>query len=538
MNLKEINAFALPGGPMFVHRGMFDAAAAEGEVVGVMAHELSHVLLRHGTANASKAQNPWLQLGQIAGVLGGAVVGGAAGSAIAQGSQFGLGTLLLRYSRDFEKQADLLGAQIMARAGYDPRALARMFETIERESQGAAAAAAPQWMSSHPNPGNRTQYITKEAELLTIASARPTTSEFEPIKTAFASLPPAKSMAELAKAKERQRRRCGSDRSEHQASPCRGRRRSIADVNGGKVFQASVPADWTSLPSKSAIKVVPQNGYGQLNGQTVFSLRRRVRRREGRVARSAGSDERLAEGGRRRTIPQLRVAGEQQADTNVSALGYRHAARQSLAARRPGTPRRLDDISCRRQPVLLPDDRAGERRRGVSGDVPAHRRIDPFDGSAVTTERPSVGEGAHLVLYDGVCGLCNRLIQYLLEHDRRSAFTFASLQSAAGTNMVKRFGGNPNELTSFCVVADYRTSGAQMFSKSRAALFVAGELGWPWKLVQVARVLPRPLRDSLYDLVARHRYRIFGRYEQCLMPSEEERALRELVDWKNGRLED
>ena len=67
VNLKEINAFALPGGPMFVHRGMFDAAAAEGEVVGVMAHELSHVLLRHGTANASKAQKPWLQLGQLAG---------------------------------------------------------------------------------------------------------------------------------------------------------------------------------------------------------------------------------------------------------------------------------------------------------------------------------------------------------------------------------------------------------------------------------------------------------------------------------------
>ena len=66
LDSPEINAFALPGGPMFVHRGMFDAAASEGEVVGVMAHELSHVLLRHGTANATKAQNPWLQLGQIA----------------------------------------------------------------------------------------------------------------------------------------------------------------------------------------------------------------------------------------------------------------------------------------------------------------------------------------------------------------------------------------------------------------------------------------------------------------------------------------
>ncbi len=118
--MKEINAFALPGGPMFVHRGMFDAATKEGEVAGVMAHELSHVLLRHGTANATKAQNPWLQLGQIAGALGGAMVGGTAGAAISTGSEFGVGTMLLRYSRDFEKQADLLGAQIMARAGYDP----------------------------------------------------------------------------------------------------------------------------------------------------------------------------------------------------------------------------------------------------------------------------------------------------------------------------------------------------------------------------------------------------------------------------------
>jgi predicted Zn-dependent protease len=171
VNLKEINAFALPGGPMFVHRGMFRAAASEAEVVGVMAHELSHVLLRHGTANASKAQNPWLQIGQIAGQIGGAIVGGGAGAAIAQGAEFGLGTLLLKYSRDFEKQADLLGAQIMAKAGYDPRALGRMFETIEKESRSSGGGGGPQWMSSHPNPGNRTVYINKEAEALTVASA-------------------------------------------------------------------------------------------------------------------------------------------------------------------------------------------------------------------------------------------------------------------------------------------------------------------------------------------------------------------------------
>jgi predicted Zn-dependent protease len=209
VNLKEINAFALPGGPMFVQRGMFTAAASEGEVAGVMAHELSHVLLRHGTANASKAQNPWLQLGQIAGAVGGAMVGGGAGAAIAQGAGFGLSTVVLKYSRDYEKQADLLGAQIMARAGYDPRALAHMFETIEKEAEGSGGSG-PQWMSSHPNPGNRTVYINKEAEALTIAPAADDAG-FAPIKAAFASMP----------------------------APA-GRRKS-------------------------------ENGFGQLNGQTVFS---------------------------------------------------------------------------------------------------------------------------------------------------------------------------------------------------------------------------------------------------------------------------
>jgi len=263
VNLKEINAFALPGGPMFVQRGMFDAAASEAEVAGVMAHELSHVLLRHGTANATKAQNPWLQLGQIAGAIGGAVVGGGAGAAITQGSQFGLGTFLLKYSREFEQQADLLGVQIMARAGYDPRALAHMFESIEKSGGGSG----PQWLSSHPNPGNRTQYINKEADLLRVASA-PDTGEFGAIKTAFASLPPAKATADLAKPEP------AGEATSSTGTPGQGVPRPSSqyrDISGGKVFRASVPSNWTSLSSKSAIKVVPQNGYGQFNGQTVFT---------------------------------------------------------------------------------------------------------------------------------------------------------------------------------------------------------------------------------------------------------------------------
>ena len=267
VNVKEINAFALPGGPMFVHRGMFDAAATEGEVVGVMAHELSHVLLRHGTANETKAQNPWLQLGQIAGAVGGAVVGGGYGSMIAQGSQFGLGTIMLRYSRDFEKQADLLGAQLMARAGYDPRELAHMFETIERESKGGAN---PQWLSSHPNPGNRTAYITQEAEALTIAPA-PDTSQFQPIKARFSTQPKPKTMAEVESGHARGTSGDGAPRSVGTVGqPIPAPSSQFRGFSAG-IFQASVPDNWTALQSTSSVKVVPQNGYGELNGQSVFT---------------------------------------------------------------------------------------------------------------------------------------------------------------------------------------------------------------------------------------------------------------------------
>ena len=133
-------------------------------------------------------------------------------------------------------------------------------------------------------------------------------------------------------------------------------------------------------------------------------------------------------------------------------------------------------------------------------------------------------QGVHLVLYDGVCGLCNRLVQFLLKNDRRAVFSFASLQSAMGKALVARWGGDPEDLTSFYVVTDFRTPDARVVTKSAAVLFVARELGWPWKLARVAGILPAALRDRLYNVVARSRYRVFGRYEQCLIPSEESRS--------------
>ena len=137
-------------------------------------------------------------------------------------------------------------------------------------------------------------------------------------------------------------------------------------------------------------------------------------------------------------------------------------------------------------------------------------------------------QGRHLVLYDGVCGLCNRLLQFLFTHDRGAVFSFAPLQSATGRATVARSGGNPDELSSFYVVADFRTPHATVFTRSDAALFVAGKLPWPWKAVQAGVIVPKPVRDLLYNAIARSRYRIFGRYEQCVIPGPELR--RRFVD--------
>lgn len=140
--------------------------------------------------------------------------------------------------------------------------------------------------------------------------------------------------------------------------------------------------------------------------------------------------------------------------------------------------------------------------------------VSPAQGS-------SSAEGRHLVLYDGVCCLCNRLVQFLLQHDKRAVFAFAPLQSATGRAIVERAGGDPEDLNSFYVVADFRSPHSRVFMRSDAAVFVAGQLGWPWRIMRAGRLLPKPVRDAIYDVIARTRYRTFGRYESCpLMPPE------------------
>ena len=152
---KEINAFALPGGPVFINVGTITAADNEAQLAGVMAHEMSHVYMQHSIKQAEKAQ---LAQG-LAGLLGALIgnSGGIVGGLAQAGIQIGGGMVMLKYSRNDEAQADAVGAIIMYKAGYDPRALPAFFQKLERQG-----GQPPQFLSDHPNPGNRVAAIDKE----------------------------------------------------------------------------------------------------------------------------------------------------------------------------------------------------------------------------------------------------------------------------------------------------------------------------------------------------------------------------------------
>jgi len=193
INDDSINAFALPGGPIFVHSGLIEAADNEGQVVGVLAHEIAHVALRHATNQASKAN-----LIQLPAVLAGAAIGQE--SVLAQLGQLGLGlgvnSVLLRYSRDAETQADAFGSRLMAQVGYNPLEMARFFEKLEAEG----GSRAPQFLSSHPNPGNRIQAVQAEIQTLPPRQYQAGTGQFGQMKQMVAQLPPPRQPVQTATA--------------------------------------------------------------------------------------------------------------------------------------------------------------------------------------------------------------------------------------------------------------------------------------------------------------------------------------------------
>jgi len=265
-NQKEINAFALPGGPMFLNRGMIEAAKTEGEVAGVMAHEMSHVILRHGTAQATKAQK--FQIGAVAGQILGAIVGGTAGSVISQGSQLGLGTYFLKYSREYESEADLLGAQLMARAGYDPRQMANMFKTIE-----AQGGQGPEWLSDHPNPGNRYDAINREAASLRVEGSAGSQTAFNDVQGRLRSMSPAPTVKQRANSGQGGQGQGGQGgqvgtTGSVQVQPPAGQYQTY---DAGSV-RVSVPSNWRAIQGNGSVTYAPQGGFYQgQSGGTAFT---------------------------------------------------------------------------------------------------------------------------------------------------------------------------------------------------------------------------------------------------------------------------
>jgi hypothetical protein len=246
VNDKSINAFALPGGPTFVNTGLIAAADNEAQLAGVMAHEIAHVALRHGTNQASKAN-----LIQLPAMLAGAIVGN--GSMLGQLAQLGIGlganSVLLKYSRNAESDADILGARMMAKAGYNPIEMARFFEKLEAHG----GSSGPQFLSSHPNPGNRMRAIQEEIQYLPRTNySAGNGGELQSIKSRLGALPAAPNP----------RSRTGAVAS-GDPRPSGGMREYRSSA-----FSLTHPANWEAFGDNQGamVTIAPRSGLVQQSG--------------------------------------------------------------------------------------------------------------------------------------------------------------------------------------------------------------------------------------------------------------------------------
>ncbi len=185
VNQKDINAFALPGGTIYVNLGTIQAADSEAELAGVLAHEIAHVVQRHGTRSASKQLAAQVPLALLAGMLGKST----AAQAAAMGISFGVGSYFLKNSRQSESEADLLGADIMYDAGYDPHALAEFFTKLQDEA-GGRGSELDQFFSDHPDPGNRVESVSHEVATLPSKVYSLNSAEFISMKQTVATMKP------------------------------------------------------------------------------------------------------------------------------------------------------------------------------------------------------------------------------------------------------------------------------------------------------------------------------------------------------------
>jgi Zn-dependent protease with chaperone function len=269
VNASDINAFALPGGYVYVNRGVLDQAKNEGEVAGVLAHEISHVSLRHGTHQASKAYAAQAGLSILGGILGGKVGQNTAQILNVVGG-VGLNALFLKYSRDLESQADVRGAQILAASGYSPADMVSFFQTLESVDKSKKT----NWLSDHPAPPDRISRIQKEASLLRV-SQTPTTNvaELRQIQGELRSRGNAPTSAQIAQGtttatntgRTRSANRSGTP-TVNVPAPSTTLRTFTAQSG---VYRLSYPSNWQVYTEGSTgVTIAPPGGVGDIGGRT------------------------------------------------------------------------------------------------------------------------------------------------------------------------------------------------------------------------------------------------------------------------------
>jgi hypothetical protein len=247
VNQKEINAFALPGGPIYVNLGTIQAADDEAQLAGVIAHEISHVVQRHGTRAASKQMAAQLPLALLGGLLG----RGALAQAAQLGISFGVGSYFLKNSRTAETDADLLGTDIMHDSAHDPHAMAEFFAKLDKEG----GARGPQFFSDHPNPGNRAQAVSKEVATLKRKTYQADSAEFRDVKQRVASMKPLTAQ-QIA---SQQQPQGGTPGPAGDVLPSSGRRTFRHNE-----YQISYPENWEVFGDQSStVTIAPRSGVSQ-----------------------------------------------------------------------------------------------------------------------------------------------------------------------------------------------------------------------------------------------------------------------------------
>ncbi len=259
-NLSDVNAFALPGGFMYVNRGLIELVPTEGQLAGVMAHEMAHVALRHQTNQVSKA---YLAKAGV-GILGGVLTGGAPGPIMAAVGGIGLNALFLKFSRTAESQADIVGAQTMARAGYDANEMADMFELLRKQA-GRDPGRLERFLSDHPAPADREARVRQEAARLGKAAAPRPVGDVRAVKAAFRAQPPPVSMKQLAQgtAGSTVPASRGPARGDVRIEPPSSRFRTFQQRSG--FFSIEYPENWQphEAPNGFGVTIVPPGGVVQ-----------------------------------------------------------------------------------------------------------------------------------------------------------------------------------------------------------------------------------------------------------------------------------